>query len=87
MPITSSYFSAAMVGTSTEGEGVLQPHQMAVDKQELRQLLHLTGAMLGGSGFQLVGQWWLKLFHMQFQMWVRRVPVLNNCFSYFSSTL
>ena len=35
MPITSSYFSAAMVGTSTEGEGVLQPHQMAVDKQEL----------------------------------------------------
>ena len=36
MPITFSYFSAAMVGTSREGEGVLQPHQMAVDKQELR---------------------------------------------------
>ena len=30
-----SCFSAAMVGTSTEGEGVLQPHQVAVDKQEL----------------------------------------------------
>ena len=35
MSITFSYFSAAMVGTSTEGEGVLQPHQMAVDEQEL----------------------------------------------------
>ena len=48
MSITFSYFSAAMVGTSTEGEGVLQSHQMAVDKQELRRLHHLTGAMLGG---------------------------------------
>ena len=27
---------------------MLQPHQMAVDKQELRRLHHLTGAMLGG---------------------------------------
>ena len=48
MSITFSYFSAVMVGTSTEGEVVLQPHQMAVDKQELRWLHHLTGAMLGG---------------------------------------
>ena len=48
MSITFSYFSAVMVGTSTEGEGVLQPHQMAVDKQELQQLHCLTGAMLGG---------------------------------------
>ena len=38
-------------GTSTEGEGVLQPCQMAVDKQELQQLHCLTGAMLGSS-------WW-----------------------------
>ena len=67
-------------GTSTEGEGVLQPHQMAVDKQELQRLHHLTGAY---AGFQLVGQWWLKLFHMQFWMWVGRVPVLNNCFFLF----
>ena len=36
------------MGTSTEGEGVLQPHQVAIDKQELQQLHHLTGAMLGG---------------------------------------
>ena len=29
-------FQLQQLGTSTEGEGVLQPHQVAIDKQELR---------------------------------------------------
>ena len=42
------YVLVATVGTTTEGDGMLQPHQVAVDKQELRHLHRLTGAMLGG---------------------------------------
>ena len=42
------YVLVATVGTTTEGDGMLQPHQVAVDKQELRRLHRLTGAMLGG---------------------------------------
>ena len=34
---------------STEEGAVLEPHQVAVDHQELRRLHHLMGAMLGGS--------------------------------------
>ena len=34
---------------STEGGEVLEPHQVAVDKQELWCLHHLTGALLGGT--------------------------------------
>ena len=38
------------VGMSTDEGAVLEPHQVAVDHQELKRLHHLTGAMLGGSG-------------------------------------
>ena len=96
MPITSSYFSAVMVGTSTEGEGVLQPHQMAVDKQEPQHLHHLTGAMLGGVvpvGGPVVAE--IVPYAVPDVGWEEpkcpvchlRVPVLNNYFSYFRSTL
>ena len=34
---------------STDEGAVLEPHQVAVDHQELRRLHHLMGAMLGGS--------------------------------------
>ena len=37
------------MGTSTEVGAVLGPHQVAVDKQELRRLHHLTGVMMGGT--------------------------------------
>ena len=37
------------MGTSTKEGVVLEPHQMAVDHQELRRLHCLMGAMLGGS--------------------------------------
>ena len=42
-------FVGTSVGTSTEEGAVLEPHQVAVDHQELRRLHHLMGAMLGGS--------------------------------------
>ena len=37
------------MGMSTEEGAVLEPHQVAVDHQELKRLHHLMGAMLGGS--------------------------------------
>ena len=37
------------VGTNTDEGALLEPHQMAVDHQDLRRLHHLTGAMLGGT--------------------------------------
>ena len=42
-------FAAMSVGMSTEVGAVLGPHQVAIDKQELRRLYHLTGTMIGGT--------------------------------------
>ena len=47
--IVPFYFTGTSVGNSTEGGEVLEPHQVAVDKQELQHLHHLTGALLGGT--------------------------------------
>ena len=74
-------------------EGVLQPHQMAVDKQELRQLHHLTGAMLGevvpvdGPVVAESVPYAVLDVGLKCPVCHLKVPVLNNCFSYFSSTL
>ena len=37
------------MGMNTDEGAILEPHQMAVDHQDLRGLHHLTGAMLGGT--------------------------------------
>ena len=36
------------MGMNTDEGAILEPHQMAVDRQDLRRLHHLTVAMLGG---------------------------------------
>ena len=45
----SCTFVGTSVGMSTEEGAVLEPHQVAVDCQELKRLHCLIGAMLGGS--------------------------------------
>ena len=42
-------FAGTSVETSTDEGAVLEPHQVAVDCQELKRLHCLMGAMLGGS--------------------------------------
>ena len=42
-------FAATLVGTSTEAGAILEPHQVAVDKQELRRLHWLTGPLIGNT--------------------------------------
>ena len=44
-----SFFAGTSVGMSTDEGAVLEPHQVAVDHQELKRLHRLMGAMLGGS--------------------------------------
>ena len=48
-------FAGTSVGMSTDEVAVLEPHQVAVDHQELKRLHHLTGAMLGGSAPDAAG--------------------------------
>ena len=43
------------MGTNTDEGAILEPHQMAVDCQDLRRLHCLTGAMLGGTAPAAVG--------------------------------
>ena len=50
-----SIFVGTSVGMSTDEGAVLEPHQVAVDHQELKRLHHLKGAMLGGSALPTAG--------------------------------
>ena len=48
-------FAGTPVGTNTDEGAILEPHQMAVDCQDLRRLHCLTEAMLGGTAPAAVG--------------------------------
>ena len=48
-------FAGTPVGMNTDEGAILEPHQVAVDCQELRRLHCLTGAMLGGTAPAAVG--------------------------------
>ena len=54
-------------GTSTDEGAVLEPHQVAVDCQELKRLHCLMGAMLGGSAPAAAGMTLDFLWRQPFQ--------------------